>query len=236
MDTAGKKKRPHVVIAGAGIGGLAAALSLLQKGIDCDVYEQTPQVREIGAALWISPNGAKVLFELGLEDQLRRPNLAATEREIRLWSTGQAWTLYNQDTPTPWERTLFMMLRSEPQRMLAEAVLRIKSDAIHLNARAVGFKQDDQQVTVKFADGATVTCDALIGADGLHSKIRQAPFDRRRALLRGGGVAGTGAERKPSAVIPSAQVIDLDRAYCSRHALPCAARQWRAGQFFWPSR
>lgn len=176
MQTRGKKNRPHVVIAGAGIGGLAAALSLLQKGIDCDVYEQAPQVREIGAAIWISPNGAKVLFELGLEDQLRSANLAATEREISLWSTGQAWTLYNQDTPTSWERTLFMMLRSEPQRMLAEAVLRIKPDAIHLNARAVGFEQDKQQVIVKFADGATVTCDALIGADGLHSKIRQAAF------------------------------------------------------------
>ena len=109
MQTRGKKNRPHVVIAGAGIGGLAAALSLLQKGIDCDVYEQAPQVREIGAAIWISPNGAKVLFELGLEDQLRSANLAATEREISLWSTGQA-------------------------------------------------------------------CDALIGADGLHSKIRQAAF------------------------------------------------------------
>lgn len=177
--------RPHILIAGAGIGGLTAALALARKGIKVTVYEQAPQVREIGAALWISPNGAKVLFDLGLESQMRAMNLAATTREIRLWNTGQAWTLYGQDTPTPWERTLFMMLRSEPQRMLAEGLLRIAPDSIQLDKRAMGFEQNEHGVTVQFADGTTASGDALVGADGLHSKIRQAAFGQAPGKFTG---------------------------------------------------
>ena len=169
-------KKSRIMIAGAGIGGLTAALALLQQGFDVDVFEQAPEVREIGAALWISPNGASVLFDLGLEAGMRAANLASQQREVRLWNTGQSWTLYSQDSPVPWDRTLFMMLRSEPQRLLAEAILRIKPDAIRLNAKAVGFEQDEHGVRVLFQDGSSATGDALIGADGLHSKIRQAAF------------------------------------------------------------
>ena len=63
---------PHVIIAGAGIGGLTAALALLRSGIDCDLYEQAPELREVGAGLQLAPNGTRVLFALGLEPAVRR--------------------------------------------------------------------------------------------------------------------------------------------------------------------
>ena len=69
--------KPHVLVAGAGIGGLAAALCLLERGIDCDIYEQAPELKEVGAGLWLSVNGARVLFSLGLEPEIRRATLEA---------------------------------------------------------------------------------------------------------------------------------------------------------------
>src|SRR5690349_9054518 len=58
--------KPHVIIAGAGMGGLTLAAALLQKGFDIDIYEQSPELREVGAGLWISANGSCVMAELGL--------------------------------------------------------------------------------------------------------------------------------------------------------------------------
>jgi salicylate hydroxylase len=175
-STNGLRKRPRILIAGAGIGGLTAALTLLKKGFDCDVYEQSPVLRELGAGLWISPNGQRVLFDLGLEEEMRDVNLSATDRVVRLWDSGKSVSVYNRGASTGVDHTLFMLLRAEMQRILAENVRRIKPDAIHLNAKCVGFEQDAEKVLLKFDDGSSVSGDALIGADGLHSKIRQAAF------------------------------------------------------------
>ena len=61
-----------IVIVGGGIGGLAAALSLLKRGLDVEVYEQAPELKEVGAGIQISSNGTRVLYALGLEDALKR--------------------------------------------------------------------------------------------------------------------------------------------------------------------
>ena len=58
--------KPHVLIAGAGVGGLTAALALLKRGFDVDIYEQTPEIMEVGAGFQISANGTRVLYELSL--------------------------------------------------------------------------------------------------------------------------------------------------------------------------
>ncbi len=78
-----------VVIVGAGIGGLAAALALIQRGIDVDVYEQAPELRELGAAVQISANGTRVLHALGLKEALERVQVRPAGKAIRLWNSGQ---------------------------------------------------------------------------------------------------------------------------------------------------
>lgn len=165
----------HVLIAGAGIGGLVAALSLLHRGIDCDVYEQAGELREVGAGLWVSANGARVLFELGLKDELERVAIGATERAIRLWNTGESWPLYEARTSEVSHKP-YVLLRAHLLRMLQEAVERLKPDAIHLNARCTGFTERNGKVSLKFEDGSEAVGTALIGADGIHSKIREQSF------------------------------------------------------------
>jgi salicylate hydroxylase len=160
-----------VLIAGAGIGGLVAALSVLKKGFDCDVYEQAPELREVGAGLWLSSNGTRVLFELGLEAPLRAAMIECTERVVRHWSTGREWWLYRREDAAP-EHAPFVLLRAHLHRILVDAVEALKPGAIHLNARCTGFAQSGDRVRLDYQGGAAEG-DVLIGADGLHSKIRE---------------------------------------------------------------
>lgn len=164
----------HVLIAGGGMGGLVAALALLKRGIDVDLYEQAPELRELGSGLWVSPNGARVLHGLGLKEAIDGINTNANDRVVRLWDSGQSWSVYSKQTGT--DHNLIMVLRSEMHRVLVEAVQAIKPDAFHLNAKVAGFTQDQASVTVQFEDGRTATGTALVGADGLHSKVRAAAF------------------------------------------------------------
>lgn len=173
------KPSPHVVIAGGGIGGLTAALALLKAGTDCDVYEQAPELREVGAGLQLAPNGTRVLFALGLEQDIRRDGVETGDKVVRLWSTGQTWSLFDPTVATPVERfgsPMYLMHRGDLHAMLVEAVRREKPGAIHIDARCVDFEQDEAGVRLKLEDGRHVTGDMLIGADGLHSRVRQKLF------------------------------------------------------------
>jgi salicylate hydroxylase len=167
-----------ILIAGAGIGGLTAALACLRRGFDVDVYEQASELKEVGAGLQLSANGNRALYELGLEDELKRLSCEAEGKEIRLWNTGETWKLFDlgSESVARYGYPYFTVYRPDLLQVLIDAVRAIKADAIHLNARCVSFEQDDHGVTLRFAEGISVQGDALIGADGVHSKIRQALF------------------------------------------------------------
>src|SRR5260370_34170414 len=79
----------HILIAGGGIGGMAAALALLNRGHDVDVYEQAPELKELGAGVQISPNGSRALHGLGVLETLRRASCETEGNEGRLWNTGR---------------------------------------------------------------------------------------------------------------------------------------------------
>jgi salicylate hydroxylase len=151
------------------------ALSLLHRGIDCDVYEQASELREVGAGLWLSANGARVLFALGLEDEIESAAIGATERAIVLWNSGEKWPLYEAGASAATHKP-YLLLRAHLLRTLVIAVQRLKPDAIHLNARCAGFEQRDDKVALKLENGTEVFGTALIGADGIHSQIREHAF------------------------------------------------------------
>ena len=84
-----------VAIVGGGIGGLTAALALFRGGIAVDVYEQAPELKELGAGVQISSNGTRVLYAFGLGEAIERLGVVVAGKEIRLFSTGQTWKLFD---------------------------------------------------------------------------------------------------------------------------------------------
>lgn len=171
------ESKPRILIAGGGIGGLTAALALLQRGYDVDIYEQAQELKEVGAGVQISPNGNRVLFELGVGEALRSLSCEAAGKEIRLWNSGDTWKLFDLGAVSV-ERYGYPYLtvyRPDLINVLAQAVRAIKPDAIHLKARALGFEQDAHGVTLLLESGRAQGA-ALIGADGVHSPIRQGLF------------------------------------------------------------
>jgi salicylate hydroxylase len=173
------KSRPHVLIAGAGIGGLTAALALLQRGYDVDVYEQAPQLLEFGAGVQIAANGSRVLTALGLGERLHDLVCMAAGKEVRIWNTGQTFKLFDlgEDSIRRFGAPYWFVHRGDLHAVLRDAVLALKADAIHTGARCVGFDQDGQRVRLQIEDGRVAHGDCVVGADGVHSRLRRQMFD-----------------------------------------------------------
>jgi salicylate hydroxylase len=163
----------RILIAGAGIGGLTAALALLRDGHEVAIHEQAPRLAELGAGVQISANGARVLFALGLEDAIRAVWCEPAGKEIRLWNTGETWKLFDlgAESVARYGAPYFMIHRADLHGALIEAVRALAPGAIRLGARATRF-DDDGRVTLQLADGTRATGDVLVGADGVHSPIR----------------------------------------------------------------
>lgn len=177
----------NIVIIGGGIGGLAAAIALLQRGLDVDVYEQSNELREIGAGVQMGPNGTRVLHALGFAERLKQIQFVPARREIRLWNTGETWNWFELGAKAI-ERhgTPHLMLhRGDLHAMLAEAVRALKPDALHLGRRCVAVAQSDGAAEVTFDGGERVSADIVIGADGIHSKVRECLFGADRPQFTG---------------------------------------------------
>ena len=91
----------QILIAGGGIGGLAAALALTQRGLEVSVYEQAAELHEFGAGIAITPNGSRVMTELGLRPLIEEIASSPRHRAMRLFTTGQTWQLPATDALGP---------------------------------------------------------------------------------------------------------------------------------------
>jgi salicylate hydroxylase len=177
----------HVLIVGAGIAGLVAALACRRRGLDVSIVEQAPELGELGAGLQLSANGTRVLIALGLGDVMRRIVAEPTGKEVRLFSTGQTWNLFDLGAGSVerYGAPYWMVHRGDFHRALAEAVLCDKPQTVRLGARAASFAQSAEGVTLHLADGSQLCADVLIGADGVHSALRQQLFGDSRPQFSG---------------------------------------------------
>jgi salicylate hydroxylase len=168
---------PHAVIAGAGIGGLTAALSLARAGWRVSLYEKAKVLEETGAGLQLSPNAGAVLRNLGVLERVTPFALRPEAIRIRRARDGAILVVMPLDTAEKrWGAPYLVVHRADLQRALLDAVAREDAISVHTGAAVAGFAQSEGGVAVALAQGAVrlkVEGDCLIGADGLRSFVRQ---------------------------------------------------------------
>ena len=157
-----------MAVVGGGIGGVAAATALLQRGIDVRLYEQAPALTEVGAGVAIQPNGVRMLQRLGLRGELLRQGARFVDPQFRRPDGTYAAAMWPPELASKIE--FYGMHRAD---LLAMFVDRLPAEIVHTGHRCIGFKQDDDQASLTFANGACAAADVVIAADGIHSTLQQ---------------------------------------------------------------
>ena len=162
------------VIAGAGIGGLTAALCLLQQGADVTLYEQASALEDVGAGLQLSPNGCKVMRALGLLADIEAEAVRPERIEMRFGQSGaMIFTIPLADEAVlRWGAPYLHIHRADLVTVLRNALTRQSSDALRLGRAVTAYAQDEAGLTIALSDGSRIAAEMLIGADGIRSGIR----------------------------------------------------------------
>lgn len=179
-------KGSDVIVVGAGIGGLAAALALLRAGQRVRVLEQVAELGEVGAGLSITPNAGKAIAALGLRGELERFGSRPPAGAIRHYATGEILVHLAQDQAG--ERygiPLYHVHRADLHAALAAAVRAIDPGCIVTGAPVAEVDSRADGVTVALRDGSRAQAQWLVGADGIHSVTRAALFGPDRPNFTG---------------------------------------------------
>src|SRR6266853_2623050 len=178
-------RRPlRIAIIGGGIGGLTAALSLRQAGFEADIYEQAPALTHIGGGINMGPNAARVLIRLGLGDGLDREAVRPLSTHQRRWQDGR--TLQRAPlNPRCEELYGAPHLTVHRADLLAIITSGFPAERIHLGHRLVGLADRGDHVEACFDNGARITPDILVGADGIHSAVRAILFGEEAPQFAG---------------------------------------------------
>ena len=225
---------PKVAIVGAGIGGLTAAIAMHRRGIEVEVYEQSGQIGEIGAGVSLSPNAIKAFRALGLDRQIAAIGFESDNQVVRAWNSGDVLSkvfrkgVYQKEFGAPY----LSVHRADLVEVLRQ---QLPDHAIHLNARCTDVETAGNGARARFADGAEVDADLIVGADGIRSAVRQSLFGQDTAAIhRVGLLARTGAARCVSARPDQHRPHAVHGAAQPRHPLHGPARH--ADQFRRPRR
>jgi salicylate hydroxylase len=177
-------RRPYVAVVGGGIGGLAAAIGLRQRGIEVVVHEQAGEVSHQGAGIAVGANGHKMFRELGVAERLKGTAVEPVRADFRNWRTGRCMVAhplagaYEERFGAPFwtvERAAVQ------QALLAE----LGTEHVRLGARCSEVEKTGRGAVIRFADGTEAEADAVIGADGIHSAVRSSVFGPEDAVFSG---------------------------------------------------
>jgi 2-polyprenyl-6-methoxyphenol hydroxylase-like FAD-dependent oxidoreductase len=202
----------RAIIAGGGIGGLTTALMLHSRGIDCEIYEQADQVRELGVGINTLPHAIKELAQLGLLERLDAVGLRTFEL---FYANRFGKTIWREPrgTDAGFEFPQFSIHRGRLQAVIYQAVrARLGEDRIHTGHRLGSYAQDDAGVTAYFfgRDGshrATAQGDVLIGCDGINSRVRETLFPNEGSARWNGIMLWRGALDWPAFLTGRSMVV-----------------------------
>ena len=156
----------RIAIIGGGIGGLTTALALRQFGFNPQIFEQAPQILEVGAAILVWPNAMRVLHRLGLADAICAQGGSL---EKSSWLTADGKTLNNFVFPKT-EVAAIALHRAKLQQTL---VCALPPESIHLDHVFATYEQLPDRIIAHFENAPSFESEILIGADGLHSRARE---------------------------------------------------------------
>ena len=163
--------KPSFAIIGAGIGGLALAAFLSRAGVKVRIYEQAREFQRIGAGIQMSPNAMRVLRALGLEAQLRRTAFQTPAWVHRVCDSGEyLGELAFRDAETRYGAPYLLMHRGDLHAALFSAV---PPELIAFEKELAGIERNGIGIGLRFTDGTRASVDAVIGADGVHSTVRE---------------------------------------------------------------
>lgn len=163
---------PDVLVAGGGIGGLAAALGLAANGLSVVVLEQADALTEAGAGLQLSPNASRVLHALGLEDELRQIAFMPAALQFRHWRSGRMihQAPLGETMLARYGAPYYHVHRQDLLDLLVRAARQQPLIQVHTAARVTACRQTDQRVDVDSTTGG-FSARLLVGADGIHSTV-----------------------------------------------------------------
>src|SRR5262245_49068278 len=198
-----------IAVVGAGIGGLSAAIGLRQAGFDVEVYEQAPELTEVGGGINLGPNAVRVLYRLGLGGALDREAVRPISINQRRWQDGRT---LQQAPLNPLCEQLYGAphLTAHRADLLSIIASGFPAERIHLGHRLVGLADKGDRVEACFENGSRVSVDLLVGADGIHSTVRAVLLGEEEPRF-----AGCVAYR---GLVPAERLADL--------ALEVGAQSW----------
>jgi 2-polyprenyl-6-methoxyphenol hydroxylase-like FAD-dependent oxidoreductase len=165
----------RIIVIGGGIGGLAAAIGLHRAGLHPVVFERAAQLREVGAGLSLWPNALKALEDLGSAAGIRGLSIPQAAGGLRSWDGRMLMAMSGAELARDLGDVTVMIHRAT---LLHALSAQLPPDTVRLGARCTGLVEDRNSVTARFEDGTAESGPALIGADGLHSTVREQLFGK----------------------------------------------------------
>ena len=166
----------QIAIIGAGIGGMTAAVTLAQKGFKVKVFEQAPELSEVGAGLTVTPNATKGLIYLGLGEAMNKIGMAHDLQGVRHYQTKEIIVPLKRGKHMleKYGAYQFQVHRADIHDLLIENLEQHSPGCVSVDHQLVGIDQKSDRVKLIFNNQAEYECDFVIGADGTRSAVRTA--------------------------------------------------------------